>query len=173
MRRQSTDSRSVQVEGVPFDADQARRAWVELGYTEDLARLQDRIVKEAFKGRWVVDTQVPNVADIAVGWAWAVLGPPWSRRHHRWYAYVWTNVIRPGPCPGPSYMAYIYGAPEDDRIVGVRRAARKVEWVYLHTPPPAAAYRRPEPGENLKPEWLRRILWGPRPRDADPNQRAD
>jgi len=83
----------------------------------------------------------------------------WSRRHHRWYAYVWTNVIRPGPWPGPSYMAHIYGAPEDDRIIGVRRAARNVERVYLHTRPPAAPYRKPEPGENFKPEWLRRILW--------------
>lgn len=166
--RKSTDRRSIQ--DVPFDPDQARRAWAELGRAQDLTSLQKKIVKEAFKGRWVVDARVPNLGEIAVGWAWAVLGPPWSRRHHRWYAYVWTNVIRPGPWPGPNYMSQIYGAPEDDRVIGVRRAARCVERVYLHTRPPAEPYRKPEPGENLKPEWLRRVLWGPRPTDADADQ---
>lgn len=31
--------------------------------------MQKKIVKEAFKGRWVVDARVPNLAEIAVGWA--------------------------------------------------------------------------------------------------------
>lgn len=68
--------------------------------------------------------------------AWAVLGPPSARRHHRWYAYVWTNIIRASLGAGPTYMNHIFGFPEDETIIGVRRAARKVETVYTdHLPP--------------------------------------
>lgn len=65
------------------------------------------------------------------------------------------------------------GTDDEDLVPIVRRAARNVERVYLDARRPAAPYREPEPGENLRPEWLRRALWGPGTRDAGPDQRAD
>jgi hypothetical protein len=65
------------------------------------------------------------------------------------------------------------GSADQDLVPIVRRTAREVERVYLRARRPAAPYREPEPGENLKPEWLRRTLWGPGPRDAGADQQAD
>jgi hypothetical protein len=55
------------------------------------------------------------------------------------------------------------GDPRYDLVPKVRSAARIVENTYRYAARPAAPYREPEPGENLKPEWLRRVLWGPGP----------
>jgi hypothetical protein len=149
-----------------FDPVAARKRWKQL---DDQTRR--RILKTARKGRAIPEGQVDGTA---LGWAWAVLGPPWNRRRPRWTDYVATYVNNAGY--RGSYVGNIIrtgGYADQDFIPVVRRTAREVEFVYLSARGPAAPYREPEPGENWKPEWLRRLLWGPRPADASHHQRTD
>ena len=147
---------SEELEDARFDPDAARRCWQRL--TDETRR---RIIRAAGQGRPIPEGQTEAVA---LGWAWVIIGPPWARRRNRWYQYVRMAVATGGDrSPNEYAMA---GYPSHDLVPKVRRAARNVERVYLHARRPAAPYREPEPGENLKPEWLRRTLWGPGPQDA-------
>lgn len=143
-------------EDARFDPDAARRRWQRLNN-----ETQRRIVKAARQGRPVPEGQAEAVA---LGWAWVIIGPPWARRRNRWYQYVWMAIDTGGDRSSNEFA--LAGHPSHDLVPKVRRAARDVERVYLRARRPAAPYREPEPGENVKPEWLRRALWGPGPKDA-------
>jgi hypothetical protein len=139
-----------------FVPDAARERWKRLG--EGTHR---RIIKAARHRRAIPEGQADAVA---LGWAWVILGPPWDRRRTRWYQYATMALDTGGNRLADwSYMA---GDPRYDLVPKVRSTARVVENTYLYAPGPAAPFREPEPGENLKPEWLRRVLWGPGPQDT-------
>jgi hypothetical protein len=147
---------SEEPEDSRFDPDAARRRWQ--GLNDETRR---RIVKAARQGRPIPEGQTESVA---LGWAWVINGPPWARRRSRWHQYVWMAIDTGGDRASNEYA--LAGDPNYDLVPKVRRAARDVERVYLHARRPAAPYREPELGENLKPKWLRRALWGPGPKDA-------
>jgi hypothetical protein len=158
---------SEEPEDAHFDPDAARTRWQRLD-----SETRRRILKAARQGRPIPEGQADSSA---LGWAWAVLGPPWSRRHPRWYDYaaMFFNNMGNRGFTFTELLIDTGGSADEDLVPIVRRTARNIEHVYLHARRPAAPYREPQPGENLKPEWLRRTLWGPGPRDADADQRAD
>lgn len=152
-------------EDAHFDPDAARASWQRLD-----SETRRRILKAARQGRPIPEGQANSRA---LGWAWVVLGPPWSRKHPRWYDYAAMFLNNMGTRGFTDLIIRTGGSANGDLVPIVRRAARNVERVYLHARRPAAPYRESAPGENLRPEWLRRTLWGPGPRDADSDQRAD
>jgi hypothetical protein len=152
-------------EDARFDSDAARRRWQRLN-----SEIRRRILKAAREGRPIPEGQADSRA---LEWAWVVLGPPWNRRHPRWYDYAAMFFNNMGTRNFTDLIIRTGGNGEQDLVPIVRRAARNVERVYLHARRPVAPYREPKPGENLKPEWLRRTLWGPGPRDADTDQQTD
>lgn len=143
-----------------FDPDEARKRWQRLGY-----KTQAKIIDAARSGVPIPEGQAHEVA---LGWAWVILGRPFERRRNRWYQYV-AMAISTGGDKLSNYQA-MNGYRQNDLIPKVRRAARAVEGAYLHPRRPTAPYRRPEPGLRLKPEWFMRFLWGPGPQDAKPEE---
>ena len=99
-----------------FEADRLR--WLQLDKAQ-----QKEIIEAAFKGR---PASSPELADIALGWSWVVLGPPWQRRRHPWHRYLIAFLLKASD-RGPLYWNYMNGLEENDLIPIVRRAARAVE----------------------------------------------
>jgi hypothetical protein len=115
--------------------DEARERWQRLP-----RKVQDRVVKSARRGEPYPD---PEVAALAVGWAWAVLGRPGDRRPvsavRRFYAFA-SALIEGGGGPGMNVGSTVFnGDPEWDALPAVRKAAERVEAVNLPVvsgPPP-------------------------------------
>lgn len=101
--------------------EDARNTWIRLDHAT-----RREIIKNAFKRKPVPD---PSLADCVLGWAWAVLGPPWQRRRHPWTAYLWSAIVNSGN-GGFFYWNYVSGSPDYDLVLVVRRAARAVEATY-------------------------------------------
>jgi hypothetical protein len=104
-----------------FDAEDARRRWQ--ARTEETHRT---IINGALDGR-TVEEGVAN--DLALGWAWVILGPPWDRRRAGWRDFAkmlfWNWGLN-----GLTYWLRMGGSPEYDLVPVVRRNARVVERAY-------------------------------------------
>lgn len=101
-----------------LDPEEARTRWIRLD-----EETRQQIVKGAGKGRRAPSEEL---AEVALGWAWAVLGPPWQRRRHPWYRYMLSLIANSGN-KGMFYWGYMRGLSDYDLVPVVRRAARTVE----------------------------------------------
>lgn len=114
---------STSDEALRFDTDAARLKW--RGASSEKRKL---IISSALDGKRVPEGEE---GDLALGWAWVVLGPPSARRKARLRDYAMTIFMNTG-LTGVSYWTRMGGGEEYDLVPVVRRAARAVEQVYSH-----------------------------------------
>jgi hypothetical protein len=108
---------------VRFDQDSlARDQWAQLP-----SQVRKAVIDAAGRGRACDD---PQVARIALGWAWAVLGRPDARRRVGWFdlaSDLVSNLLLPEGKGSFQRVDIFDGAPHHDLNLVVRSAARKVE----------------------------------------------
>ncbi|MEZ0110830.1 hypothetical protein ABH920_004845 [Catenulispora sp. EB89] len=111
---------------------EARQRWAQLP-----KEVRKEVIKRARKNEPIPD---PRLAKIALGWAWAIQGPPGARKQVGAFTLIVDligNLMLPEGKGTFKRVDIFDGARHHDLNLVVRRTARQVERANYSGPPPA------------------------------------
>ena len=133
---------SEEPEGAHFDPAAARTRWQRLD-----SETRRRILRAARQGRPIPEGRADSRA---LRRAWAILGPPWNRRHPRWYDHAAMFLNKTGAYGGFTDRINRTGGSARRRP-GADRPARRPEHRAC-LPPRPSPRRRTATGARREPQ---------------------